>query len=132
MNKRIALWMGLAALPAALAAEPLWQVVVPNPEGDFMVDSRSIRREGAVVRFKSLRDYRKEQSTYDGKAYRSTLAVIEMDCKAQEAIVLEMTYYTDRMLKGTISLREEKFHLRQPIDENAPIRRYAQRLCKPA
>jgi hypothetical protein len=132
MNKLLRFCLGWLVVPVALATEPQWQVVVPHPEGDYMVDSRSIRREGPLVRFKSLRDYKSEQITYDGKAYRSTLAVMEMDCKAREAIVLEMTYYTGRMLKGNISLREENFHLRQPIDDNAPIRRYAQRLCKPA
>lgn len=95
-----------------------------------MVDVKSIERQGHLRRFKSMRDYQSEQSTYDGKAYRSTLALIEMDCKANEAIVLEISYYTGRQLGGTVAYREAEFHTPQPIDKRSPIQRYAQRLCQ--
>jgi len=124
----IALFLGFA-LPL-MAADSQWEVVVPTPEGNFMVDVKSIQRQGDLLRFKSLRDYKTPQSTYDGKAYLSTLAVIEMDCRAQEAIVLEITYFTGRMLGGEVAFRESDFHLRQPIGAQSPIRRYALRLCR--
>ena len=95
-----------------------------------MVDVKSIERKGDVRRFKSMRDYKSEQSTYDGKAYRSTLAWIEMDCRSNEAIVLEISYYTGRQLSGSLAYREADFHMPSPIDQRSPIQRYAQRLCQ--
>lgn len=130
MRKLLFLICSLALTSEALRAQPQWHVVMPTPEGDFMVDTRSIERHGDLRRFKSMRDYTTEQSTYDGKAYRSTLAVIEMDCRANEAIVLEVGYYTGRQLSGSLAYREADFHIPQPIDKRSPIQRYAQRLCQ--
>lgn len=121
-------WVTLAS--EVVSAPPQWEVVMPTPEGDFMVDVKSIERKGDVRRFKSMRDYKSEQSTYDGKAYRSTLAWIEMDCRSNEAIVLEISYYTGRQLSGSVAYREADFHMPLPIDQRSPIQRYAQRLCQ--
>lgn len=130
MRKLLFLFCSIALASEALVAQPQWQVVMPTPEGDFMVDTRSIERRGDLRRFKSMRDYTSEQSTYDGKAYRSTLAVIEMDCRVNEAIVLEIRYYTGRQLSGDLAYREADFHIPQPIDNRSPLKRYAQRLCQ--
>ena len=115
---------------ATAAGQAQWQQVVTDVQSTYYLDSASIQRQGTVRTFWSLRDYKTMQSTYDGKAYRSALLKIELDCGSQEATALEITYFTDKMLGGNKVLRESDFHNAQPVQSSAPISRFAQRLCK--
>ena len=111
-------------------AEPSWQRLLQDEQGTYYLDTRSVRSKGQVKTFQSLRDYKQMQSTFDGKAFKSTLATIELDCGAREALVLDITYFTDNMLGGDKVLKEKDFHNAQPVDSRSPIYRYAQRLCQ--
>lgn len=111
-------------------AEPQWQRTLQDEQGTYYLDTQSVRGKGNVKTFQSLRDYKQMQSTFDGKAFKSTLATIELDCGAREALVLDITYFTDNMLGGDKVLKEKDFHNAQPVDSRSPIYRYAQRLCK--
>ena len=126
----IALALCLAAGGSCAAAPAQWDPVLTDAQGVYYIDSASIQSKGSVRSFWSLRDYKTMQSTYDGKAYRSTLVKLELDCSSQEATALEITYFTGKMLGGDKVLRESDFHIAQPVQGNAPISRFAQRLCK--
>ena len=117
------MWLGTAP------AQPRWDQVLTDAQGVYYIDGRSVQTKGQLRTFLSLRDYLEPQATYDGLAYLSALAKIEIDCKSNEAIVLEMSYYTGRMLGGQKALRESNFHTAKPIEKNAPIQRFAQRVC---
>ena len=118
------------AWPACGAGQAQWEQVVTDVQSSYYIDSASIQRQGSVRTFWSLRDYKTVQSTYDGKAYKSALLKIELDCSSQEATALEITYFNDKMLGGDKVLRESDFHNPQPVQSNSPISRFAQRLCK--
>lgn len=120
----------VASWHASAAGQPKWDQVVTDAQSVFYLDSANIQHQGAVRTFWSLRDYKTVQSTYDGKAYRSALLKMELDCSSQEATALEITYFTGKMLSGDKAQRESNFHNAQPIQANSPIHRFAQRLCK--
>jgi len=120
------LWLSLGIAHA----EPQWQRMLQDEQGTYYLDTQSVRGKGNVKTFQSLRDYKTMQATFDGKAFKSTLATIELDCGAREALVLDITYFTDNMLGGNKVLKEKDFHNAQPVDSRSPIHRYAQRLCK--
>lgn len=116
---------------AACAAGPAqWDRVLSDEQGSYYLDSASVQRKASMRTFWSLRDYKTVQSTYDGKAYQSTLVKLELNCASQEATALEITYFTGKMLDGDKVLRESNFHNPQPVQSSAPISRFAQRLCK--
>ncbi len=118
-------------LSANLAhAEPQWVRLLQDEQSTYYLDTQSVSSKGAVKTFWSMRDYAQMQSTFDGKAFQSTLAKIELDCSDKEALVLEITYYTGSKLEGDKVLKEKDFHNAQPVDSRSPIYRYAQRLCK--
>ena len=122
--------LGVAAWHANAAGPAQWDRILTDEQGSYYLDSASIQSKARVRTFWSLRDYKAMQSTYDGKAYQSTLVKIELDCGSQEATALEITYFTGKMLGGDKVLRESDFHNPQPVQGNAPISRFAQRLCK--
>lgn len=120
-----------ASAGLACAAGPArWDPVLTDEQGSYYLDSASLQKKSDVRTFWSLRDYKTMQSTYDGKAYQSALLKIELDCGSQEATVLEITYFTGKMLGGDKVLRESNFHNTQPVQGSSPISRFAQRLCK--
>ena len=120
----------MATGSASAAGQAQWDQVVSDAQSIYYLDSASVQRQGSVRTFWSMRDYKTLQSTYDGKAYQSTLVKIELDCSSQEATALEITYFTGKSLGGDKVLRESNFHNAQPVQGNAPITRFAQRLCK--
>ena len=122
--------LGMAAWTGCAAAPAKWERILSDEQGSYYLDSASIQSKDRVRTFWSLRDYKRMQSTYDGKAYQSTLVKIELDCAGQEATALEITYFTGQMLGGDKVLRESDFHNAQPVQGNSPITRFAQRLCK--
>lgn len=122
----IGFWFGLSTAQA----EPSWQRMWQDEQGTYYLDTRSVRSKGQVKTFQSLRDYKQMQATFDGKAFKSTLATIELDCSAREALVLDITYFSDNMQGGDKVLKEKDFHNAQPVDSRSPIYRYAQQLCK--
>ena len=126
----LTLLIGISTWTHCVAAPAQWTPVLTDEQGSYYLDSASIQTQGRVRTFWSLRDYKTMQSTYDGKAYRSALLKIELDCGSQEATALEITYFTDKMLGGDKVLRESDFHNAQPVQSSAPISRFAQRLCK--
>jgi beta-glucanase (GH16 family) len=135
MHKRVlqhlmTLLFSTAAGFVCAAGQPQWDQVLTDGQSVYYLDSASVKRQGSVRTFWSLRDYKTMQSTYDGKAYQSTLLKIEIDCSSQEATALEITYFTGKMLGGDKVLRESDFHNVQPIQANTPINHFAQRLCK--
>jgi hypothetical protein len=122
----ICLMLGVGCAQAA----PQWQRLWQDEQSTYYLDTQSTSSKGSVKTFWSLRDYPQTQSNFDGKAFKSTLAQIQLDCSAQEALVLEITYFSDNMLGGDKVLKERDFHNAQPVDSRSPIHRYAVRLCK--
>lgn len=122
--------LSLSAWHVCTAAPAQWEQLLGDGQSSYYLDTASIKSEGRVRTFWSLRDYKTTQSTYDGKAYLSALLQMELDCSSQEATALEITYFTGKMLGGEKVLRETNFHNAQPIQSGTPISRFAQRLCK--
>lgn len=123
----------LACLPWAASnaqADSPWVRVLQNEQGTYYLNPKTVTSKGKVKNFWSLRDYPQTQATFDGKAFRSTLAHIELDCASQEALVLEISYFSEAMGTGDKVLKEKDFHNAQPVDPRSPIYRFAQRLCK--
>jgi hypothetical protein len=121
--------LGMAAWTVCAAAPAKWERILSDEQGSYYLDSASIQSKARVRTFWSLRDYKRMQSTYDGKAYQSTLVKLELNCASQEATALEITYFTGKMLSGDKVLRESDFHNAQPVQGNSPITRFAKRLC---
>ena len=122
--------LSLSAWHVCPAAPAQWEQVLSDGQSSYYLDTASIKTEGRVRTFWTLRDYKTTQATYDGKAYQSALLRMALDCSGQEATALEISYFTGRMLGGDKVLRESDFHNAQPVQSGSPINRFAQRLCK--
>ncbi len=123
----------LAALSCLLClgaqASPKWEAIMLNDQGLFYIDPKSITEEDGRKKVWSALDYKKPQSTGDGKPYLSIHSQIQLNCKLKMARVLHLTYYTGPMLTGQVVSRQGMLHEWLDIDPTSPIQKIARRVC---
>ncbi|WP_416559441.1 surface-adhesin E family protein [Limnohabitans sp. yimb22184] len=123
----------LAALACCMClgaqASPKWEAVMLNDQGLFYIDPKSITEEDGRKKVWSALDYKKPQSTGDGKPYLSVHSQIQLNCKLKMARVLHVTYYTGPMLTGQVVSRQGMLHEWLDIDPTSPIQKIARRVC---
>ncbi len=110
-------------------ASPKWEAVMLNDQGLFYIDPKSITEEDGRKKVWSALDYKKPQSTGDGKPYLSIHSQIQLNCKLKMARVLHLTYYTGPMLTGQVVSRQGMLHEWLDIDPTSPIQKIARRVC---
>jgi hypothetical protein len=119
-------------LPWALQAQPSppWETVTASERGQFYIDPTSVRKSEGVVRFKTLLDYAQPQLTHNGKAFRSALSQMEIDCKADLGRIVKMTYHSGLMAGGKQVETQGMIQDWQDIADESPVRRMAKKVCK--
>ncbi len=122
--------VGLSGLLCVGAqASTKWEAVMLNDQGLFYIDPKSITEEDGRKKVWSALDYKKPQTTGDGKPYLSIHSQIQLNCKLKMARVLHLTYYTGPMLTGQVVSRQGMLHEWLDIDPSSPIQKIARRVC---
>lgn len=122
--------VGLSCLLCVGAqASTKWEAVMLNDQGLFYIDPKSITEEDGRKKVWSALDYKKPQTTGDGKPYLSIHSQIQVNCKLKMARVLHLTYYTGPMLTGQVVSRQGMLHEWLDIDTTSPIHKIARRVC---
>jgi hypothetical protein len=119
----------LCWMPPGTQASTKWEAVMLNDQGLFYIDPRSIAEEDGRKTVWSALDYKKPQSTGDGKPYLSIHSQIQLNCKLKMARVLHLTYYTGPMLSGRVVSKQGMLHEWLDIDPSSPIQKIARRVC---
>lgn len=110
-------------------ASTKWEALVLNDQGLFYIDPKSITEEDGRKTVWSAIDYKKPQSTGNGKPYRSIHSQIQINCRMKMARVLHLTYYSGPMLTGQSMERQGMLHEWLEIDPTSPIQKIARRVC---
>ena len=123
----------LIALSSVLAAPgmaaPKWEVIVLNDQGMFYIDANSIEQEAGRKVLWSAIDYKKTQTTAEGKPYLSAQTQLMINCKAKMARVMHLTHYSGAMLTGKVVSRQGMLHDWMDIDPSSAIHKIARRVC---
>lgn len=119
---------GLASARAQSA--PNWQVITATERGQFYIDPGSVRRVDGIVRVRTLLDYKLSQMTHNGKAFRSAVSLMEIDCKSDTGRIVEMSYHPAPMMGGPRVETQGMVQDWQDISPESPVRRIAARVCK--
>lgn len=124
--------VALAAVLAVLAAPAQaakWDAVMMNDQGLFYIDVQSIRQEGPHTLVWTLLDYKKPQTTADGKAFLSTKSQIMFNCRMKMARIMHMTYFSGAMLDGKEVYKQGMLHDWLDIEPGTAVQRIARRVC---
>ena len=123
----------LIALSSVLAAPgmaaPKWEVIVLNDQGMFYIDANSIEQEAGRKVLWCAIDYKKTQTTAEGKPYLSAQTQLMINCKAKMARVMHLTHYSGAMLTGKVVSRQGMLHDWMDIDPTSAIHKIARRVC---
>jgi hypothetical protein len=111
------------------AASTKWEALTLNDQGLFYIDPQSITEEEGRKKVWSALDYKKPQTTGDGKPYLSIHSQIQVNCHLKQARVLHLTYYAGPMLTGKVVSRQGMLHEWLDIDPSSPIHKIARRVC---
>ncbi len=118
------------ALPVSAQPSLNWQAITATERGQFYIDPASVRRSDNVVRVKTLLDYKLSQTTHNGKAFRSAVSLMEIDCNADAGRIVEMSYFPSAMMGGPRVETQGMIQDWQNISPESPVRRIANRVCK--
>jgi hypothetical protein len=118
-----------SVLAAPGMAAPKWEVIVLNDQGMFYIDANSIEQEAGRKVLWSAIDYKKTQTTAEGKPYLSAQTQLMINCKAKMARVMHLTHYSGAMLTGKVVSRQGMLHDWMDIDPTSAIQRIARRVC---
>ena len=125
--------MALIALSALLTAQsmaaPKWEAITLNDQGMFYIDANSVTQESGRKVLWSAIDYKKPQSTAEGKAYLSAQTQLMINCQAKMARVMHMTYYSGAMLTGKVISRQGMLNEWMDIDPSSAIHKIVRRVC---
>jgi hypothetical protein len=113
----------------AAQANPKWEAIMLNDQGLFYIDPKSITEEDGRKTVWSALDYKKPQTTGDGKPYLSVHSQIQVNCKLKMARVLHLSYHAGPMLTGKVVSRQGMLHEWLDIDPTSPIQKIARRVC---
>ena len=116
-------------LCSGVKASTKWEALTLSEQGLFYIDPHSITEEDGRKKVWSALDYKKPQTTGDGKAYLSMHAQIQLNCKLKMARVLHLTYYTGPMLTGKPVSQQGMLQEWMEIDPSSPIHKIARRVC---
>ena len=107
-----------------------WQAVTASERGQFYIDPSSVRRTQDIVRLKTLLDYVQTQTTHNGKAFRSAMSQMEIDCKSGWGRIVEMSYFTAPMMGGQKIETQGMVQDWQDISPTSAVRRLADKVCR--
>jgi hypothetical protein len=110
-------------------ANPKWESIMNNKDGVFFIDTKSITTEDGLKKVWSALDYKKAQTTSNGKTYMSLQSQVQVNCKQKLARVLHMTYYSGAMMTGETVYRQGMLHEWMDIDPSSPIHKIARKIC---
>jgi hypothetical protein len=114
---------------AGANAKPKWEPIMTNDQGLFYIDTNSVTEVDGRKTVQSVLDYKKPQTTSNGKNYLSLQSQVEVDCKKKLARVLHMTYFSGAMLTGQTVYRQGMLHEWMAIDPSSPIHKIARKIC---
>jgi len=125
----LAIWSCSALVGFAASANPKWEPVTQSDQGAFYIDAKSITEEDGRKKVWSALDYKKPQTTGNGKTYLSLQSQVQINCKQKMARVLHMAYFTGPMLTGQEVYRQGMLHEWVNIDPASPIHKIARKIC---
>jgi len=125
----LAILVGSCFVSAGLHANPKWEPIMNNQDGLFFIDVKSVTEEDGIKKVWSALDYKKPQTTSNGKTYMSLQSQVQVNCKRKMARVLHMTYYSEAMLKGDTVYRQGMLHEWLEVDPSSPIHKIARKIC---
>lgn len=119
----------LVLLLSPVLAAQRWDAVLLADQGMYYMDPTSVEQQAGLKVLWTLLDYRNPQTTADGQSYRSMRAQVQINCKANMARFIHMSYHSGAMMNGKPVQQQGMLRDWHEIEVDSPIARIARRVC---
>ena len=96
----------------------------------YGIDRASIEKDGQLRRVWTMLDYREPQKASQGKTYRSSRALMEMECAKHQVRTRSMSLYSGHQLGGEALTSEGVFDQWQAVLPNSPVATMFKVVCE--
>jgi hypothetical protein len=96
----------------------------------YGIDRASIEKDGQLRRVWTMLDYREPQKSSQGKTYRSSRALMEMECAKHQVRTRSMSLYSGQHLGGEALTSEGVFDKWQAVPPNSPVATMFKVVCE--
>ncbi len=123
--------LALCLITPLLAQAAQWSKVGKDGVSEHYIDKSSIIKSDKGQKAWSLVSFASEQTTPEGKPFRSMKALHAYSCEERTATVLSQVYYAEPMGKGATvqSIKYEKFNA-EDIVPDTPTESALKVVCK--
>lgn len=112
----------------ALASD--WVSLGLADHATYGIDRASIEKDGQLRRVWTMLDYREPQKSSQGKTYRSSRALMEMECAKHQVRTRSMSLYSGHNLGGEALTSEGVFDQWQAVPPNSPVATMFKVVCE--
>ena len=123
--KKIILLLALAS--GSAYAE--WSRVGNFNNGDFYIDRNTFSIKDGVREVWSLMDYRYTQMDSNKNIFRSSRAMLQLNCPEKKARIIHMSFFSGQMLRGNEISKMGMLKDWEPVPPDTPIRRILDTVC---
>ena len=128
--KRFLAGPALLALLFTGAAHAEWTSVSRHNNGEFFIDRATIRIKGAQREVWSMMNYSNPQMSANGTIYRSTKALLQVECETRYARAIHMSFFTDLKLRGTEFGKMGSLPPWEKVPQDSAMREILELVCK--
>ena len=112
----------------ALASD--WVSLGLADHATYGIDRASIEKDGQMRRVWNMLDYREPQKSSQGKTYRSSRALMEMECAKHQVRTRSMSLFSGHHLSGEALTSEGIFDQWQAVPPNSPVATMFKVVCE--
>ncbi len=107
-----------------------WSSVARHNHGEFFIDRASIQIKGEQREVWSMMNYSNPQVNATGKVYRSTRALLQVECKTKYARAIHMTFFSGSGLRGEQISTMGSLPPWEPVPPATAMREILDLVCK--
>jgi hypothetical protein len=126
--RRSTLFLLLLFCGTALAE---WRSIGRFDRGEFFIDQRTLQTKGEQREIWSVMNYRNPEMDPQGRIFRSTRSLLQLQCKARKARAIHMSFYTGAMLEGKQISTMGSLPDWEPVPPGTPMHDILDLVCRP-
>ena len=124
------LFCSLALLAVCGSVHAGWTSIGRFDRGEFYIDRSTIEIKGDQREVWSMMNYRNPEMHPNGKIFRSTRSLLQIQCKARLARGVHMSHFTDAMLGGKQISKMGSLPEWDPVPPGTPMRELLDLVCR--
>lgn len=128
--KRFLAGLMLLAAGATQSAQAEWTSVSRHNNGEFFIDRSTIKVKGAQREVWSMMNYSHPQLSRSGQVYRSTKAMLQVECETRYARAIHMSFFTELQLRGNEFGKMGSLPPWEKVPQDSAMREILDLVCK--